>query len=390
MRAFVFAMIMLFGLGSYCLAQTAELTDKDVRSAIQNKQFGEAVKMIDSMLPKYKGDVDYMLYLKALSLYYNKDYADAIKPCDEIIVEHEKSVWSKKAVFLKAECYIQQKKFDEAEKIYSQEVQRLLSSERKEDIAGVYFRFAEALSYKPSKDELDVPQPNYAKAYEIYKKVLELEIGDSMKDETMFRLGRMMQLSNNFGQAVNDYHQYLDDFDPDWMGAVDSPQKSKESRSKIPQGKHRFEARYYLAESQLAMDQFRWARTNLENLLNLMPKSDENDKLMRDSRLLVVRTYHIPQPRDDFEMENGIKIARKFIADFPNDARFIQLAYDIAQAYEGQGKIDDAVKAYQDFVKIGYDGSIKEQESFTVDNFQQLLMSATYKIGELLLFKKRL
>jgi len=51
-------------------------------------------------------------------------------------------------------------------------VQRLLSSEEKEEIAGVYFRFAEALSYVPTKTELNVPPPNYAKAYEIYKKSL--------------------------------------------------------------------------------------------------------------------------------------------------------------------------------------------------------------------------
>jgi uncharacterized protein YfaS (alpha-2-macroglobulin family)/TolA-binding protein len=385
MRTFAIALIVIFGLGSYGLAQTKEPTDKDVRSAIQNKQFAEAAKMIDLMLPKYKGERDYLLYLKALSLFYNKDYASAIKPCDEIIVEHEKSPWSKKAVFLKAECNIQQKKFDEAEKIYNQEVQRLLSSARKEEIAGVYFRFAEALSYKPTKDELDVPPPNYAKAYEIYKKVLDLEIGDTMKDETMFRLGRMMQLSGNFGQAVNEYHQYLSGFDPDWMGPVDSPQTKS---PKAVQGKHKFEARYYLAESQLAMDQFRWARTNLENLLNLMPKSDENDKLMRDSRLLLVRTYHIPQPRDKDELELGIKSARKFISDFPMDARSIALAYDIAQAYGNLGRTDEAINAYQDFIKLKYDNSMKETESLTAESFEQLRMAATYKIGEMLLGRK--
>jgi hypothetical protein len=389
MRTCAFALIMLFGSGIYSIAETnADITVKDVRAAMQNKQFSEAVKLVDSMLSGVKSDRDYLIYLKALSLYYDKKYADATKSCDEIIVEHDKSPWYKKAIFLKAECFIQSKNFAEAEKIYNQEVQRLLSSARKEEIAGVYFRFAEALSYKPGKNELNIQPPNYGKAYEIYRKVLDLEIGDSMKDETMFRLGQMMQLSGNYAQAVNDYHTYLDSFDPDWMGPVDAPQIHKDKdASKVIQGKHKFEARYNLAESLLAMDQFRWARINLENLLNLIPKS-ENEKLVRDSRLLLVRTYHVPQVRDKEELEIGVKTARTFITDFPNDMRSILLAYDIAQAYEMQGRTDDAVNAYRDFLKLKYDPTMKEPDTLTAEGFEQLCMSSTYRIGDLLLGRK--
>ena len=106
-----------------------------------------------------------------------------------------------------------------------EEVRRLLSASRKEEIAGVYFRFAEAISRKPGKDELDAPPPNYGKAYELYKKALKLEIGHDLRDEIKFRLGRMMQLAENYGQAIGDYRQYLADFDPDWMGSVDSAHK---------------------------------------------------------------------------------------------------------------------------------------------------------------------
>jgi len=389
MKTFAFVFIMLFGSGIYSIAETkADL--KDVRSAMQNKQFSEAVKLLDSMLPTIKSDRDYLLYLKALSLYYDKNYTDSIKSCDEIITEFDKSPWYRKAIFLKADCFIQSKNFTEAEKIYNQEVQRLLSSARKEEIAGVYFRFAEALSYVPTKTELNVPPPNYAKAYEMYHKVLDLEIGDSMKDETMFRLGRMMQLSQNYAQAVNDYHAYLDTFDPDWMGPVDAPQRNKDqAKSKAIQGKHRFEARYYLSESQLAMDQSLWARINLENLLNLIPKTDPaNDKLIRDSRFLLVRTYHMPQPRDSQELEIGVKTARTFITDFPMDARSITLAYDIAQTYEISSRTDDAINSYKDFINLKYDPTMKETEQITAENFEQLRMSATYKIGEMLLGRK--
>jgi uncharacterized protein YfaS (alpha-2-macroglobulin family)/TolA-binding protein len=392
MRPFAIALIIFISSTMFSIAETkptAQVTEKDVRSAMQNKQFSEAVKFLDSLLTTEKTNREYYLYLKGLSLFYDKKYSEAIKVCDEITAKQAESAWNKKAVFLKADCLLQQKNFVEAEKIYNQEAQRLLLSARKEDIANIYFRFAEEVSRIPKKDELDVPPPNFQKAYGLYKRILGLEIGESMKDEVTFRLGRMMQLSGSFPQAVDEYHRYLKDFDPDWTGPADSPELYRADKQNVPKGKHRFEARYYLAESRLAMDIFLMARINLEDLLNLIPKSDtNNEKLIRDSRYLLVKTYHIPQPRDINELESGVKVAKQFITDFPNDARALRLAYEIAQAYDGYSRTEEALNAYQDFLKLTYDPTMKEIDSLTAENFEQLKMSTTYRLGELLLARK--
>ncbi len=50
---------------------------------------------------------------------------------------------------------MQMKRFEPAEKIYNNEVQRLLSNARKEEITKIYIDFAELLSKKPGKNELD-------------------------------------------------------------------------------------------------------------------------------------------------------------------------------------------------------------------------------------------
>ena len=389
MKPFVVALIMFISSTVFSNAQSqpqAKISEKDVRSAIQNKQFSDAIKLLDSLLATEKDNIDYYLYLKGLCLFYDSKYAEAIKICDDVINKWTESAWNRKAIFLKANCLLQQKNFIEAEKIYSQEVQRLLSSARKEEIANIYFRFAEEVSRKPEKNELDVPPPNYQKAYGLYKKILDLEVGEGMKDEVMFRLGRMMQLSGNFSEAINEYHLYLKDFDPDWTGPTDSPELSRSDKQNIPKGKNRFSARYYLAESQLAMDLYIQARINLENLLNLIPKTE--DKIIRDSRYLLVKTYHIPQPRDINELELGVKSAKKFIEDFPDDARSIKLAYEIAQSYDFYARSEESLKAYQEFLKLTYKSTMKETESLTVENFEQLKMSATYKLGELFLARK--
>ncbi|MDQ1317652.1 MAG: alpha-2-macroglobulin, partial [Candidatus Poribacteria bacterium] len=71
-----------------------------------------------------------------------------------------------------------------------------------------------------------------------------------------------------------------------------------------------------------------------------------------------------------------------------NDARYIILTYDIAQTYEISGRTEDAINSYKEFINLKYDPSMKESDKITVESFEQLRMSATYKIGEMLLGKK--
>ena len=58
------------------------------------------------------------------------------------------------------------------------------------------------------------PPPNYQKAYELYQKILTLEIDDDLRKTSAFQLGRMMQLQEDFRQAVADYEAYLTQFRP--------------------------------------------------------------------------------------------------------------------------------------------------------------------------------
>jgi len=404
MKMLTLTLLMILVLGTHCWAEAGtdatvepaagSFTVKDVRAALQNRQFEEAVRLVDSLLVASEEERDYLIYLKGLSLFYSKNFSDAVECCAEVIREHEGSPWYRKAIFLKAQCHMQLKQFEEAENVYNEEVRRLLSASRKEEIAGVYFRFAEAVSRKPGKDELDAPPPDYKKAYSLYKKSMELEIGHDLRDETMFRLGRMMQLDGNHGQAINDYHQYLAEFDPDWMGPVDSPRRQKKLAGQVEPGKHVYEARYYLSECQLAADQARWARINLEDLLKLIPESDPTlQKTIRDARFLLIRTYHIPEPREDEELDLGVKAARAFLSDFPADPRAMSVAYEIGQAYEVRGRSEEAINAYKDFLNIeyyepAYDEERDESGESHAERFQRLRMSATYKIGEILFSQK--
>lgn len=390
--AVIMGMIAGMMIGVYAMADNTDSSMpavKDVKAAMQNRMYDDAVKLADQIISgigatETEKDKDLLVYLKALALFHSKEYDKSINSCDTVIKDYSASAWYRKAVFLKATCHIRLKQFQEAEGIYDIEVRRLLSAARKEEIAGVYFRFAEAVSRRPDKDELDAPPPDYRKAHELYAKVLELEIGRDMKDETMFRMGRMMHLAEDYGQAVGHYRAYLNEFDPDWMGAVDSPRRQKKVAETISKGKHIHNARYHLAECQVAQDQMRWAQMNLDDLLRMvMPRSDNGSrKLVADSRFLMIRTYHIPKPKNNEELAQGVKAVNDFLNDFPSDSRCMSLAFEIGRSYQQLARSSEAISAYRDFLKI------EKYEPDQAEKFQRLRMSATYKIGEILFRQK--
>ncbi len=78
-----------------------KVTKLDVESAMQDKRFDEALIMIDALIVESKESIDYLLYLKALSLFYSNSFEDSIITCDKIIDNYSNSTWHRKAIFLK-------------------------------------------------------------------------------------------------------------------------------------------------------------------------------------------------------------------------------------------------------------------------------------------------
>ena len=387
MKKFTLISLALLVIAHVSVAQdsTDQLLYNRVQFALQSKQFTDAVAQIDIALATGDEGRDYLLYLKGLALFYNEDYTNATQACDQLLTAHPTSVWLRKATFLQAKCHFNLKAFEQAEAIYSAEVDRLLSSERKSEIAQVHIELAETLSRKPEKGDLYAPPPNYQKAYRLYQKVLTLEIDRDLREVVTFRLGRMMQLQNRYQLAASDYQTYLVEFDSGFRHSSGSAQHTETNK---PQGSHRYQARYHLAECQLAMAQHLPARLTLEDLVKLI--DDEKaavQPLLKDARFLLTRTYQFPAPVSDEALELGVQRARRFQVDFPDDRRSMTLAYEIATAYQQRRRSEEALTAYQNFLgnkgfKIPSEtrGAEDSSESFG-EHHHRLRMSATFQIG---------
>ena len=399
-----------------------------IRTALQAKQFEAAIKQIDGALDTAGNQRDFLLYLKGLALFYNNQFTDAIQVCDQLLRAHPDSAWGGKTTFLKAQSHFKNRAFEQAEAIYSAEVDRLLSAARKSEIAQVYIELAEALAPMPPKSpnsegddsqkdgnvDLDVPPPNYEKAYQLYKKVLTLEIDSDLRENMMFRLGRMMHLSKKMSEAIRDYQAYLTAFDKADRTATHSAAPPHRLYPNI------YRVRYHLAECQIGVSQHQAARVTLEDLLkrlnspngtdNTRAVSDRDTGLIKDARFLLTRTYHFPAPRTNEELELAVQVAKRFLSDFPTDPRAMRLAYEIAQAYQQRGRSEEAVSAYQDFLEgkgfnitpetieaarylPQWDGDSSPDYDSKIpvsfaEHHRHLQMSATFQIGEIRLSQR--
>lgn len=392
--------------------------------AVQGKQFATAVKHLDEhQAAENAKRKDYATYLKALALYHDKKDVGVIATCDDLVKKWPQSDWARKTLFLKSRALVRLKRFEEAEKIYEDEANRLFSSERKQEIAGVLVEFGDELSRKPKDNELDALPPDYNKALALYQKALDFEIGREMRDEVFFKLARCFQHLNNWNDAEAKYREYLAEFDPKWAGPVGSPERfrGQTRENPLPAGKHWQDVRFHLIEVQLAkcgqsvnvvkglrhqavqvqnnaaahLALLQMARQNAEDLMDLL--DEQEPALKSDTGWMLVRSYNLPHPAAN-ERDSAIHAARKFMAAYPKHPRATDTSRLVALTYHNAGQSDNAIAAYNDFAKASnftfvpedgeHDPKIKTGVSCsaTLTNWTQ---EAVFQIGQLRFHQKK-
>ncbi|MFA7237147.1 MAG: tetratricopeptide repeat protein, partial [Phycisphaeraceae bacterium] len=150
----VLPIVCLLAVLSITAAAVAQPSPLDrARQFMRDRDFEQAVTQLDKTLAAPAAPHrDEAAYLKALALSQAKQYDQAILAADAALARFPDSPWAAKTIFLKAQCLIQLRRVPgvaEAEKIYEQQTHRLLSAERKAEIARVLIDFAEQLCVKP-------------------------------------------------------------------------------------------------------------------------------------------------------------------------------------------------------------------------------------------------
>jgi len=158
-----------------------------LQAEMRARQFPQAVVTADALIAVKDTAMGEATYLKALALFHTGKFQESMAVSDTILAQNPKSDWQFKALYLKAQALVEQKQFKEAAAIYEAEANRILSPQRKQELAGVIIQFADKLTVTPAANDPGASPPDFNKAYGLYQKALTMEIGRDLRDEVMFK-----------------------------------------------------------------------------------------------------------------------------------------------------------------------------------------------------------
>jgi hypothetical protein len=294
-----------------------------VRQLMQDRDYAAAVKAIDAAVVAPDAAKDYLTYLKGQALSLEKQYDAAATVFDAMQKDFPKSPWFRRARLAKAVALARKGDFRAAEMIVLAEAEFLLSADRKQQIADIYLEFADAL-FKPPKSE---QKPDYAKAFEFYKKALESGPKAEKRIEVELRMAECQQNLMNYPAAIALYEKFVKDH---------------------PHDRLQIEALFRLGECRLAEGSNKVARRVWQDLLEKY-RDAQSDRIA-DAQFQLARTWNIPKPQDDEELNLGVSALRAFIERFPKHKLASQAHLDIAESYVERGRYADAATALRRFL----------------------------------------
>ncbi len=340
----------------------APVAPQRVRRLMQDRDYAEAVKAIDAAVAAPDAAKDYLTYLKGQALSLEKQYDAAAATFDAMQKQFPKSLWLRRARLAKAVALARKGDFRAAEMIFRSEAEFLLSVDRKQQIADIYLEFADAL-FKPAKSE---QKPDYAKAFEFYKKALESGPKPQKRIEVELRMAECQQNSQNYPAAIELYEKFLKKHSPFWWKyALEQFPKAKDAfdydldlpftNTPDPSEPLAIEASFRLGECRLASGDAKGARRVWQDLLmeySRPAKPDdrpESDRIA-DAQFQLARTWNIPKPQSDEDLNLGVSALRAFIERFPEHKLASQAHLEIAESYVERGRYADAAAALRQFV----------------------------------------
>lgn len=366
-----------------------------LRSAMMAREYEKALGELDKLEEASPSELDTWRYLRGLALAYAERYDEAEDVLQRAEQEFPQSLWRYKMRFTRAEVLGQLDRYEEAEDILETEARRLRGTDRQEELASVYVGFADELSTPREGPESDQGL-DYEKAWILYSKAIELDLGEVMRARTRYRMGHCRQGLGDWNSARSEWSQWIVDHGTD-PGDILSEQDPMADVEVV----RTLEVRSRLAEALLQLNQLADARRVLEDLRAklepvasrvIRPYSGTEEayiktigtamRLVAETTLQLDRTYGTRSG----DGERAIAELERFL-EF-NDAHTLafRAAFRIAERRQALGQVDDAIAAYRAFLQrlktAGGDPDLAEEH-------EKLRMRALYLIGDLQMTAKR-
>jgi len=354
-------------------ATDAPLVAAGIRALMQDAQYAEAVAAIDVEAKKASAPADYLGYLKGRALYLDRKYDAAVAAFQQVEAQSPQSTWLRRARFGEALSHARKGDFAKAEAIYRKQAEHLLSADRKQQIADIYLQFADdyfdppglisqagrprgdrpgappsapsaanPANPEPTADPFATPppaahagvkdperQPDYEKALIFYTKALEVGPKADEQERIELQIARCHQQLGRLDDAARLYRGFLD--------------AHKTSPLRV-------EVRFRLGEVELAKGQHAEARRTWQDLL--AEHVDSSSARIAEAMFLLSRTWQIPQPQDDRQLNLGVAALEGFLKRFPGDPKAAAAQLDIVRSYIHRNRYEEAVASLKAFLAL--------------------------------------
>ncbi len=319
-RVSIVFVLLVFQLNASAFA--VPRVPKNIGQLMQDRKYDDAIKAIDAA-NKEDASQDYLAFLKARALHFQKKYDAAIAAFDEMLKAHPKSEWIRHARFAKAVSFARKGDFRSAELIYRAEADYLLSLDRKQEIANIYLEFADAF-FKPESEDT---KPDFQKALGFYQQALAVGPKPEERIKIELLIAQCYQKLGKSNEALKGFSKFIADHAAHDLAV---------------------EARFQLGEVQLAAGNLAAARRTWQDLLELNKES--KSKRLAEAAFKISRTYNIPAPQNDDQLGLGVAALDSFIKKYPEHELASQAHLRIAQSYQNFGRYEDAVASLKRFL----------------------------------------
>ncbi|QEG41940.1 tetratricopeptide repeat protein [Roseimaritima ulvae] len=327
--------------------------DLGIHAAMQSRDYGEAVKRIETAIGKDDCTApDYLRYLQGVALTESKLYDAATAAFAQLETDYPDSEWISRARFGRAHVNVMLRQYSDAGKIYEREAERLLSRGRKDELAKIYLEFAERYFVGlPADDPSKTVQPDYAQSLVFYTEAVKLGPTIGLRQQIEFRIARCQEELQQHDEAIASYQRFLKQY------AGQTPKSSVAASPSV-----QAEARYRLGAVQLTAGRPQQARKTWQDFLSQADQkhaddaaADDNgnekiEKLRSRAEYRLAHTYGLPQPNSIGDLELAVGLAEKFVAKHPQHKLAPQAELEIAQGYSRHGRHLQAVQRLQKLI----------------------------------------
>lgn len=313
-----------------------------VHETLQSRDFAEAVTRIDALL---KADgvehKDYLLYLKGRALSENNQLDEATAAFNQLEESHPKSQWLPRSRFGRADVLVKQRNYRAAGLIYQAEANRLLSANRRDELAGIYLEFADKyFDGIPAKDPSEQPKSDYQQALTYYIEALTLKPGLKTRQKIELRIAHSYRHLGQLNEAIAAYQQFV---------ATHAGEKT--AKADLAADESIVDARYQLGQVQLAASQFEESRRTWQDFLASEVGQRAGGKWLAEASYRLAHTHGVPAPSSVAEMELGIAAHERFLKLYPKSELAPQAAFEIAQSFIHLGRDQQAVERLKTLIE---------------------------------------